>query len=116
MASHHASGPLASTPYEVAERLVAELALRGVRADLQPCFHGPAWVSVWAGLLIRCDTECYSWITGSDGAGPIYDDVPADDPVTAAARIAARLDELAVQDLAHGARPTQAAPFPNVTP
>ncbi|MFI6388834.1 hypothetical protein [Nonomuraea sp. NPDC050540] len=89
-------------PHDAARLLVAELAARGVDADLQPFFQGRAWVSLWGGLLVSCDGLLFSWITGANGATPIWDHAPADDPSTAAAKLVTRYDELRAQHPTHG--------------
>ncbi|MCC5582024.1 hypothetical protein IMZ11_41140 [Microtetraspora sp. AC03309] len=54
-----------------------------------------AFVSVARGLLVLTAKGQYQWPTGErDARGPIYAAGPADDPVTAALRIAARYDQI----------------------
>ncbi|MFI9550883.1 hypothetical protein [Nonomuraea endophytica] len=59
-------------------------------------------MAVWGGLTTTCNGNGFTWINGNRGSQPVYASVPADDPVTAATRIAARHDVLAAQHPTHG--------------
>lgn len=93
--SHHV------LPYFAARRLVVELLARGVRCELLASSRTCAWVAVWGGLTTTCNGNGFTWINGNRGSQPVYASVPADDPVTAATRIAARHDVLAAQHPTH---------------
>ncbi|MFI9556721.1 hypothetical protein [Nonomuraea endophytica] len=116
MRSHESAALISppAVPYDSAERLVQELAERGIDADLQPFFATPAYVSVCLGLVVRCDGLLFSWHIGWKGYA-IYDSVSADAPATAAAKLAARYDELhpdrATQDRATIPRTKTAMPL-----
>lgn len=54
-----------------------------------------AFISVAPGLLVTTDSRTFQWLTGErDARGPLMAGGPAQDPITAALRIAARYDQI----------------------
>ncbi|MFB9532727.1 hypothetical protein [Nonomuraea roseola] len=83
-----------STPADAAERLRRELEDFDVAADVH-ADSKIALVSVWADLVVWCDTTSYRWWSGrTSPRGRVMAFCPADDPTTAARRVARRLMEL----------------------
>lgn len=83
-------------PLRTAERLVLALEDLGVAADVNEGY-GIALVSVWIDLVVWTDGTCYSWWSGRISERTrrkLYAYSPADDPVTAARRVAERYAEL----------------------
>lgn len=83
-------------PLRTAERLVLALEDLGVAADVNDGYR-IALVSVWVDLVVRTDGTSYSWWSGrfSGRTGrKLYVHSPADDPATAARRVAKRYAEL----------------------
>jgi hypothetical protein len=83
-------------PVRAAERLRDELEALGIDADVHDGY-GLALVSVWFGLVVWTDGLVYRWRV-APGRGlweaRRYAFGPADDPVTAAGRVADRYAEL----------------------
>ncbi|GAA0927278.1 hypothetical protein GCM10009560_29750 [Nonomuraea longicatena] len=76
-------------PSEAAELLATELSAWGINADPQPSRNGgDTWVSVWTGLLVRCDGLTFSW-TPKDRRSAAVHYAPADSPRAAAEMVAA---------------------------
>jgi hypothetical protein len=68
--------------------VIRELAELGVDADLQPHTRsGDVWVSVWAGLLVRCDGLTFTWTTRRRSSSVLHFS-PADSPREVAEMIA----------------------------
>jgi hypothetical protein len=84
------------TPIVSALRLRdALLAAHGIRADAHEG-NGLALVSVWVGLVVRCDRESFWWRSGwnSRRRRPVYALQPVGDVNRAARRIARRYTHL----------------------
>ncbi len=98
-----------------AEQLRTALADLGIAADVHQG-HGAALLSVWVDLLVRSDGFHFMWWNGEHSARTgrrKYATHPADNPVAAAHRIAARYVDLRTAHPAPplGAPRAEAAPL-----
>ncbi|GAA1506460.1 hypothetical protein GCM10009677_43700 [Sphaerisporangium rubeum] len=88
-------GPAKHPAIVAAYRLRHALESHGIAADVNEG-DGIALVSVWHDLLVWCG-PCFLWWAGEvspTNGRNVYRYSPANDPVTAARRIAARYDQL----------------------
>ncbi|MBB2909356.1 hypothetical protein FHS43_000602 [Streptosporangium becharense] len=102
----------AITPVRAARFLRAELAALNIASDVHDGY-GLALVSVWFGLVVWTDGRVFRWWAGQEeglARRRRYAFCPANDPVTAARRVADRCVELREQGPAPVPGPTGCAP------
>ncbi|MER6824989.1 hypothetical protein ABT352_03250 [Streptosporangium sp. NPDC000563] len=102
----------AITPVRAARRLHDELAALNIASDVHDGY-GLALVSVWFGLVVWTDGQVFRWWAGQEAGRARrrrYAFCPANDPVTAARRVASRCIELRERGPAPVPGPTSCAP------